>query len=353
MKFIHLADVHLGSKMESRLPAEKAATRRNEIRASFLRAVEYAARNGVTGIIIAGDLFDSNNPLKKDKEFFYDVVEKHADIDFLYLRGNHDDEGGFERELKNLKTFGKRWTYYRYDDIVVAGIEFCAENSLSMYSTLDLAESDFNVVVMHGDLSDGVGENKINPLKLKNKNIDYLALGHIHTAYEKALDERGTAHYAGCLEGRGFDDTGEKGCYLLDISEGKMTSTFVKTACRDILKYEVDVSGAKSATDVYEKVKAAVNCPPKDMVRVELVGERDFDEERLAEDVAAYIGDAYFFTSVKDRTLRKFNAEDYAADKSLKGEFVREVLNAADLTREEKQRIISYGLKALAGREID
>ena len=63
MKIIHLADVHLGSKMESRLPSDKAAKRRNEIRASFLRTAEYAEQNGVTAIIIAGDLFDGNNPL--------------------------------------------------------------------------------------------------------------------------------------------------------------------------------------------------------------------------------------------------------------------------------------------------
>lgn len=352
MKIIHLADVHLGSKMESRLPNDKAAKRRNEIRASFLRTAEYAEQNGVTAIIIAGDLFDGNNPLKKDKEFFYDVVEKYGGVDFLYLRGNHDDLGGYERELKNLKTFGKEWTYYRYGQVVIAGVELCAENSLSAYSSLDLSPADYNIVTMHGEWNDG-GAGGVNLLKLKNKNIDYLALGHIHTAVEKRIDERGIARYSGCLEGRGFDDCGEKGFYLLDTYGGKMRSEFVKAASRTIYKYEVDVSGATTATQVYEKVKAAITAEPKDMVRVELVGERDFDEENLADDIAEYIADKYFFVSVKDRTLRKFRIEDYYGDKSLKGEFIREVLSSGELTEEQKRKVIAYGVKALTGREVD
>lgn len=57
-----------------------------------------------------------------------------------------------------------------------------------------------------------------------------------------------------------------------------------------------------------------------------------------------------YFISVKDKTLRKFNAEDYAGDVSLRGEFVREVL-ASELDAETRQRVIYAGLSALAGRE--
>ena len=191
---------------------------------------------------------------------------------------------------------GKEWTYYRYGQVVIAGVELCAENSLSAYSSLDLSPADYNIVTLHGEWSDG-GAGGVNLLKLKNKNIDYLALGHIHTAAEKRIDERGIARYSGCLEGRGFDDCGEKGFYLLDIDGWKMRSEFIKAATRTIYKYEVAVDGATTATQVYEKVKAAITAEPKDMVRVELVGERDFDEENLADDIAEYIADKYFFVS--------------------------------------------------------
>lgn len=69
MKFIHMADAHLGSKMEAKLSGEQAKLRRSEIRATFRRTVEYAAANDIKVFVIAGDLFDAEKPLKKDKEF--------------------------------------------------------------------------------------------------------------------------------------------------------------------------------------------------------------------------------------------------------------------------------------------
>ena len=56
--------------------------------------------------------------------------------------------------------------------------------------------------------------------------------------------------------------------------------------------------------------------------------------------------------SVKDKTVKKYHAEDFAGDKSLRGEFVRQVL-ASDLPEERKSEIVALGLKALSGREVD
>ena len=42
----------------------------------------------------------------------------------------------------------------------------------------------------------------------------------------------------------------------------------------------------------------------------------------------------------------------YQNDISLKGEFIRLVLNQDDLTDEQKSKIISTGIKALSGEEV-
>ncbi len=67
---------------------------------------------------------------------------------------------------------------------------------------------------------------------LRGKYIDYLALGHIHSYKKERLDDRGVYCYSGCLEGRGFDECGEKGFVLLDITEGKIHTEFVPIAKR-------------------------------------------------------------------------------------------------------------------------
>ena len=59
MKFIHCADIHLDSKMETNLSSQKAKERKKEILNTFERMVAYAVENNVKGIIIAGDMFDT------------------------------------------------------------------------------------------------------------------------------------------------------------------------------------------------------------------------------------------------------------------------------------------------------
>ena len=90
MKFIHTADIHLGSKIEAKLPPEKTEERKAEVRAAFKNMVEKARVFGAKVILLCGDVFDGDRPLKKDKEFFYSVVRNNPDVNFLYLRGNHD-----------------------------------------------------------------------------------------------------------------------------------------------------------------------------------------------------------------------------------------------------------------------
>ena len=65
MKFIHCADLHIDSKIKT-LPSDKSKIRREEIIRTFERLTDYAAENGVTAVIIAGDMFDDS--VRKSEE---------------------------------------------------------------------------------------------------------------------------------------------------------------------------------------------------------------------------------------------------------------------------------------------
>ena len=353
LKLIHCADVHLGSKMESKLPKAKADERRGEVRKTFHRMVEYAQKEGVRAILLSGDVFDSDRPLKRDKEFFYDVVKGNPEIDFLYLRGNHDGKESYTEEgLANLKTFSTEWSGYEYGNVYVCGLELARENATSLYTTLKLEKSKINVVMLHGQVAAATGADKINPAKLADKNIDYLALGHIHSYSENKLDDRGRYAFSGCLEGRGFDETGEKGFVLLEIEEGVKT-TFIPFACRTIEEMEIDVSDTQNGYGAYQKIKAQVKFNPANLYRIYLVGEISYESETLAEDVESLLASDCYFVSVKNRTLKKIDPSEYEGDLSLRGEFVRTVMANPDVSDVQKRRIITLGLKALAGQEVD
>ena len=61
MKIIHCADLHLDSQMTANLTKEQARERKREILRTFTRMVEYASKNDVRVILIAGDLFDTRS----------------------------------------------------------------------------------------------------------------------------------------------------------------------------------------------------------------------------------------------------------------------------------------------------
>ena len=353
MKIIHTADIHLGAKMDSKFPKEISDRRKEELRNTFKRMVEYARGNGVEVIILAGDVFDSDTPFKKDKEFFYSVVKNTPEIDFLYLKGNHDTAVEYAEEtIPNLKTFSNQWQSYAYGNIVITGLEISSENSVSMYSTLALKESDINIVVLHGQAGDSSGRDMVNIKKLGNKNIDYLALGHIHKRQNGKIDGRGEYAYCGCLEGRGFDETGEHGFLLLDVGS-KIGRTFVPFAERTIIESDADITGVTDAYSVYLKVKSQVKPESKNIYRINLTGETDFDIEILHKDVEAYLGSDCFFADVKDRTVKKLDISAFEGDTSLKGEFVRSVFANTEYSDDEKKKIIAIGLKALDGGNIE
>jgi DNA repair exonuclease len=184
MKIIHCADLHLDSKMSAHLSEEKATERRYEILATFEKMVSYAIQNDIQAIMIAGDMFDTaKNKLKRIKNRVLSLIEKSSEIDFLYLRGNHDNDDFFqnlEYIPNNLKLFSSQWTAYTYNDIVITGLEFNSDitSSSNIYSNLVLNEHNFNIVLLHGQVSlygDNKREEIINLSKLQNKSIDYLA----------------------------------------------------------------------------------------------------------------------------------------------------------------------------------
>ena len=80
---------------------------------TFAKMVNFAKENDVKVIIIAGDLFDTKTSQQKTikKRIAY-IISQNPEIDFLYLRGNHDEDVEFADAdlMPNLKSFTKeRW----------------------------------------------------------------------------------------------------------------------------------------------------------------------------------------------------------------------------------------------------
>lgn len=365
MRFIHCGDLHLDSKMESNLTKEQAKERKEEILLTYMQMIDYAKKNQVQGILIAGDLFDSKKVTKRTQNVVLSSILSNPEIDFLYLRGNHDAtsfldsfrmEDENEELPKNLKLFGESWVHYTYGDIIISGVELSDDNMDHIYDALILSPESYHIVMLHGQESKYKGKDttpKIALSELKNRNIDYLALGHIHTYKEGKLDRRGDYCYCGCLEGRGFDECGQKGFVLLDIEEKKCKRTFIPMGKRTLHEVPVEVTGLVSTSQVGDAMYEAVcEIPEQDLVKVVLTGEVELETELDVSYLTKNLQEHFYYGKVSNETKLAVHIEQLAHDVSLKGEFLRMVLADKKLTDREKEQISLLGVKALAGEEL-
>ncbi len=346
MKIIHLADVHLDSKLNSHLSIEKAKQRKSEILVSFGKVVDYAKETGVKVVIIAGDLFDSNKVLKSTEKFIFEKISSAENIDFIYIQGNHDDKIEFSSELpSNLKQVDNGFNRFDYENVSIGTIGLEDEN----YLKINFEKDNYNIAVMHGTLGNSSDEFYINPKLLQNKNIDYLALGHIHKSGEGKLDDRAKYRYCGCLDGRGFDECGEKGFFVIDTDIG--TDEFVPMSTRVIYEFKVDVSELNSTNAIIDKIKELTSDIAKtNLVRVVLEGSVDEDEldEQL---IKTSFKDKFFCFNLKNETTVFYDYESYKNDISLKGEFMR-LISTEELDETLRQKAISAVMSALNSEDL-
>ena len=363
MRIIHCADLHLESSHRNMLSADKRKERRDELLYNFDRLVDYANDNSVDIILVAGDMFDKGSRRKTAIKHIIDLVKDNPDIDFVFLKGNHDTGGVFDDEYEipdNVKLFNqKNWKKYDFGDVVIKGVELSKDNYKDVALSLVLDPGKCNIVTLHAGLANHEGNKEayeINLNDLKNKNIDYLALGHIHKYEREEMDERGIYVYPGCLEGRGFDEVGPKGFVLLDIGEdNKIVDTFIPFAKREIHKEEVTITPEDNMSDIINKVeKTLEGIPSKDLVEIILTGKTDMNElfDIDIKRIKRQFEDSFYFFRIKDCTTVDIDYASFANDKSLKGEFVR-LLEREQMPEEDKSIIVELGIKALKGEHLD
>ena len=356
MKIIHCSDAHLDSAMERNLSQAQARERNAEICATFGRLVKYAAENQVDAVLIAGDLFDTDRVSARTADYVMERIRGAETVEFFYLRGNHDEAADVFAGMElpdNFKTFGKKWVRYHRGEVAITGLELDRENWEDAFDRLVLDPEDINIVMLHGQISTQSGEELIPLPKLRGRHIDYLALGHIHSYQKEKLDDRGDWCYCGCPEGRGFDECGEKGFVLLDIQDRQIRSSFVPFARRRLEEVTVDITDLTTVSQLQTAMEqAAKDISSESMVKFTLSGSYTLETQKDLGFLRKMLEPNFYFVKIKDESHLKIEKESYEHDVSLKGEFIRMVM-ASDKSPEEKEQIILWGIRALAGEEVE
>ncbi len=343
MKLIHTADLHLFSPLSENLGIEKAKLRNSEVLGTFGRIADYAKKNAVAAILISGDLFDGKSITKGMADAVFSVIKNAPETSFYYLPGNHDGKIGSYDCPENLKVFGPGFEKAECKDAVIGGL-----GDGGNASDIDFSSDKTNILMLHGDISNG-----INLSHFKGKNIDYIALGHIHSFSSGSLDMRTKYAYSGCPEGRGYDECGEKGFVLINAENGRLDYEFIPFAKRKIKEITLDVTGLSETLDVAEKADGLLSQESRgDMINLVLTGKLQPDNTVNTEIIAERYRDRFFDFKVTVKTSLLFDKDEYMYDDTLKGEFIRCVASNEKYTEEEKLKIIETGLKALTGEAL-
>ena len=356
IKLLHAADLHLDSAFEA-LPGTLAAQRRREQRQLLRSLPALAKAQGAQLILLPGDLLDTDSPYGETVRMLSDAFSE-TDVHVFISPGNHDYYTANApyarlRFPDNVHIF----THAHLEPVLIpelsvrvwgAAFEDRHCPALLRGFALDRADDLIEILCVHGEVGNpGSPYNPMSEAELDASGFDYAALGHVH-AYS-GLRRAGNTFYAwpGCAEGRGFDETGEKGVLLATVSRGHVEAEFVPLGGRRYESISVDVTGRDALAAVRTEL------PPgaaQHIFRITLTGECD-RAPNLTQLRAALEGHV-FAMQLRDETRLKRDVWALAGEDTLRGLFLKSLraeYDAADsdAAREQITMAARWGLAAL------
>lgn len=275
VRFIHAADLHLDSPFKGlrELPPPLFKRVKESAFTSFKRVVDAAVKEHVDFVVIAGDLYDGANRSLRAQTWLRKQLDRLGDagIHVYAIHGNHDHLDGNWHELEwpphvHFFRSGEVETVVHVKDgyplVHLYGFSYperaVMENMTSHYQKQ--AGAPFHIGLLHGNAEGNTGHDPYAPFtvtQLLEKEFDYWALGHIHK--RQILHEQPPIVYAGNPQGRHRNETGEKGCTLVELREGHPASlTFIPTA--DILweQLELSITGKSTVNELINEYDALI-----------------------------------------------------------------------------------------------
>ena len=333
MKFVHLADVHLDMPFTSlKNQRELVKRRRLEQKYIFRKAIDFVKEEMVDVLLIAGDLFEDK--FVEDDTIMYVIsCLKEIENTKVYITpGNHDPliksspYNTFEWP-ENVFIFGSEVGMDTFEDVNIYGVGFDNfEMDSDEIKQIEVEEGKINILITHGTL-DGAS-HKYHDIKSQwLEKFDYVALGHIHMS---KLDGTKIV-YPGSLVAGGFDELGEHGLVLGEITKTKLKTKFIKMDDTEFEVKTIDISNCTSPNEVLDKLKLKDS-----FYKIVLTGIRNIDMNTLKEMIMV---SGKNVCELIDQTRMDYDLENIAKQKTLKGIFTKKMLDEMKYQPEKEEQI--------------
>jgi DNA repair exonuclease SbcCD nuclease subunit len=260
VKFVHIADVHLGGWKQQPLQDLNLQ--------SFKKVIEACIKEKADFLLVSGDLFDSAfPPIDILKEAFAEFKKlKDARIPCFIIAGSHDysvsgktfldvlEKAGF---CKNVEDYEEKQGKIILNPTIYKGVAIYGyPGKTSGLEINDLRRAEFNespgmfkIFMLHTVIDKARGNLPIESLEISGLPFaDYYALGHLHVdfQYENFI-------YPGPIFPNNFQELEDleygRFCIIDTESDPKNQLRKIELKIKEVISFDIEIKNALLATE--------------------------------------------------------------------------------------------------------
>ena len=341
MKFVHIADMHFDMPFTVLSKNGLGDSRRLDQRNVFNKMINYIKENDIEYLFISGDLYENEYVRKSTIDYINNCFKEISNTIIYITPGNHDPyiNNSYYNKYEwneNVHIFTK---LDKVEDkkVNIYGYGFTDFYSKKVELPTNLDNSKINVLLMHADLDGSTKEygeyNSILESELEHTGFDYIALGHIHKSnFEKTKK----IIYPGSTIAGGFDELGKHGMVVGEISEEtkEISLEFIELDDKEFVEVNLDVSNIYSKEELIEKANE-LKIDNNKYYKIIFIGTKNIEIE--PNEILKYVTNKNVI-KLKDKTKIKYDLEKISKEQSLRGIFVKELLE--QINEENKEEIL-------------
>jgi DNA repair protein SbcD/Mre11 len=367
VSWMHTADLHLGKPIEHwRGTEEEYIKRKEEYRETFQRMIKIVQQRKLPFLFIAGDFLEHGYVSRSLLDFVLEQFARIPETEVWIAPGNHDPYRGDSVYAKetwpdHVHIFGGKWethTYREYD-LQIVGKGF-ADFHEKQWSRPTLADSERKIMVVHGDLVTKRKKSDYFPIwqeALVDLELDYVALGHIHQAFSRVLDnERQTLlRYPGSPEALSWKETQARTCTIGQITHDPCEIEIEPIHTKTYEQHTVELLGFDTKEKALAKLLQQLEAYDRDGYHLLRLQGRVSPDWRFAEDIPWLImqlqENGFQHVYVENQLLPDFDLDSLKRKSFVLARFIQmmeDKMMTADKAERHKIHIALYkGLEAI------
>jgi DNA repair exonuclease SbcCD nuclease subunit len=267
VKILHTADIHLGAKFSG---LGRSGDRvRAQLKKTFMRIIDLALEKNVDLLLVAGDLFNSNQLSRATLGFILGEFARLEKIHVCLIPGTHDcyDNSSIYRNIEPsivppnfhlLADEENPFVFFEDLGVTVYGkpnrSNKGGENPLPALK--QEFNSRFNIALAHGSFripsKSQEDDFPISTEELEKSGFDYIALGHWHSTQE--VCKKPLTYYSGSPEQLKFGEKDSGNVLLVELNEDQPRVEKIRTGELRWQEIELDLDKFKNSSELLREI---------------------------------------------------------------------------------------------------